>query len=459
MKETGTKDLLRLLAIESDPLALYAALNLEGHRSPEVYAAVEERIQSAGRDLADALLDRMEELEEEAPASDRLARVLAVGSADAQVLALGRWRDEVGEDLDEVVLHRLGAAPEAEAEDPHVLATLLGALVHGGDALPEEFSDTLDHALGHEDPRVRSNAAELASARCFESHKEKLFSLLSDPAPRVRASVARGLWPEAPGPVSKSLEADLESGDPRAVLAALHVLGRLDTYPDRRITLLRFSEHESSQVRLMALRSLAGVARELYGAELAEQYLAEESAACRRAIAELAAVSLSTKFMDALALVLAEDPEPRRRSLAAHGIAAMGGTDAVRILAQQVLDPEDRIRADVIEGLGQMDEPEVLPLLEHGLADPAPRVAANAALALWKRGGEDVVQKLLVWLRQDDAHAASSAAFALGEIGSEQVVGPLLEAAERLRDAGASSFGERALLKQIMKAIGKVRGT
>jgi HEAT repeat protein len=448
-------ELLRLLGLESEPLALYAALHLEGCEDPAIRPALLERLETAGAELAAVLLERLGECCPDQLPAELLDLVLDKGSQASRVAALLHWREACSGELDRLLGPRLVTG----IADPHVHATMLGALTLAEGPLPEELAEPLLEGLTARDPRVRANAAELAAARSPLEHRAPLCALLGDPVPRVRAAAARGVWEHAPLEVQSRVEADLAGNDPKAQLAALHVLGQLSGYPEARERLLRRTKDESPQIRLMAWRALEGAEDELDGAALGARFLEEDSLACRRALAARAAAGPREAFREVLVGELETAADPRRRSKAVRGLGLVGEAEDEALLAPFVTDADDRVRADVVEALGVIGGKGIDSLLEHALRDPAPRVAANAALALWNRGGEDALQRLLDWLRGEDSSRAASAAFALGEIGSERVVAPLLEVAERLREQGADGLDERRLLKQIMKAIGKVRGT
>lgn len=454
MSGRDSHELLHLLQLDSEPLALYAALHLEGVRVPELRAALVDRLASAGPELAAAIMDRLDEIEGPRDRLGTLEEILETGSEAAQVRALRCWAGVLGPELDAFLL------PWFEREDVslHVLATVLGVLREVPGPMGDDLLRQVGEALSHKDPRVRSNAAELVAVRGGGELREPLRSMLEDRVPRVRAGAARAVWSFDPDAVGERLERDLNNGDRRDLLAALHVLGVLDGYPEAVALLCEKLSHPEPQVRLMALRSLAGREGDLDPVWLAERYLEEDSSACRQMLSERAGAGLRDAFCDRLLEELRIGEDPHRRSAAARGLGEAGGPEQEVALVSWVLDEDDRVRADVVESLGRMGGAGIDPVLWHAVQDGAPRVAANAALALWKRGGEDALALLVEWLRGQDLARAASAAFALGEIGSDQVIGPLLEIGERLQAEGTDSFSGRGLLKQIMKALTKVRG-
>jgi HEAT repeat protein len=450
-----TEELLRLLGLDSEPLALYAALHLEGATGPEVEAALRVRLTTAGPELAEAVCDRLGEILPQGELSRNLLEILESGSEPAQIRALRLWGRTLGERVDALLLPYL----KRRSGVLHVLATLVGTLEWGEGPLVGDTLQAVTELLAHPDPRVRANAAELVAARGGKGLQVPLSGMLEDSVPRVRAAAARAVWAWDPGMVQSHLERDLASLDRRVLLAALHVVGVLPDYPEALDILVNAGEHPEPQIRLMALRSMAGREDYLKVSWLAERFLAEDSQACCQAISERIQGDRREFFCDRLLEELRLGKEPRRRSRAARGLGEVRFQKHEVALVSWVLDPDDRVRADVIESLGHMGGEGIEPVLWHAVQDPAPRVAANAALALWRRGGEQALTLLVEWLRGDDLARAASAAFALGEIGSERVVGPLLELGERLQHEGDSSFACRGLLKQIMKALTKVRGT
>lgn len=454
MPDEHTQELLRLLALDSEPLALYAALHLGEARGEAVDQVILERLGRAGPELAGALIERLEGAAPAPAWGELLGRLLREGSEATRVQALARLAPRLGEERDGLLAPFLGEA----RQDPHVLATLLAALAPGEGPLGAALAGEITPLLGHEDPRVRANAAELVAARGAEGAFPVLALLLEDPVPRVRAAAAKGAWHLDRDAVTQRVLTDLEASDPREVLAALHVLGCLEGFPDAGAILLRHALSSDSQVRLMALRSLEAFEAELDPAWLADRYLAEDSEACRKALAARARGACPGPFSGRLAAVLRADSDPRRRARAARGVGEAGGEAEGVLLAPFVTDADDRVRADVVESLGLIGGEAVEGVLVHALQDGAARVAANAGLALWRRGGDETLELLVGWLRGDDPGRAASAAFALGEIGSAQVMAPLLEVGERLRENGAEQAADRGLLKQIMKALGKVRG-
>jgi HEAT repeat protein len=445
----GGAELLRLLAGDSEALSLYAARALEGSPVPGLLDAVRSRLGRAGDELAEALLDL---LEEDVEPGRLLEETLASGSDAAQAAVVLRLGAKLGGDAEPVLLEALRREPNTGLR-----GVLLGSLGRSDvGPLPESAGELILGALGASDPRVRANAAEVIGARIPDEVRE-LLPLLEDGVPRVRAAAARGLWDVEPGAVEAVVRDDLSSGEPRRVLAALHVLGSVPGFPEAGGTLCRYLKDDSPQIRLMACRGLADRGESLPAPLLAERYLVEDSDSCRRAVAGLGRTGPREELVTLLADELAGSGDARVRARAARGLGELGGEGAERALVLHTGEADPRVRAQVVEALGLCGGDRVVPVLEAALDDLTPRVAANAALALGRRGGREALARLGGWVRGADLARARSAAFALGEIGSAEVVGPLLEAAERLRDGGADAGSERALLKQILKALTKVR--
>lgn len=446
-------ELLALLASGSAPLAFYAAQSLRGVDDPRVRPALEARLAGAGTDtdLAALLVDLLEP-RDPAEAEAQLTRVLGRAGEPAAVQAVARWGPMLGALGDRVLGGILAAGPGT-----NLAGAALGALGRLAGPISREAARIVGGFLADPEARVRANAAEALAARGNREDKGSLERLLEDPIPRVRAGAGRGVFEHAPAMVRRVVDGELGSGELPRVLAAVHLLGQIPAYPDGTARLVEHLAHPAAQVRLMAVRSLAGREAELPAPALARRFLEESSASCREALAGLAVRGPRAGFVAALAEVLAGSVDSRERAGAAKGIGLAGSEADEGRLVPHLADPDDRVRAEVVEALGRIGGPRVEPLLEHALADPASRVAANAALALWKRGGEGALERLSGWLRGTDPARAASAAFALGEIGSAAVVEPLLEVAERLRDGGGEEGADRGLLKQILKALTKIR--
>lgn len=444
------EELIRLLGFGSVPLSTYAVRLIEGPLTDRLRERLYVTLEEADTELAGLVLEKLEELDPK-PLEESLRRALKVPGV-ARWQALRAWGEKVTEDRDSF----FGELVEGE-QDPFFLASVLTELGRGESPWEGALAEKVRALLGHADPRVRANAVEACLQRDPHPPRVKLQDLLSDPVPRVRAAVAVALWNEDPSEVEAKLRADLESKNAKSRIAALYCLGKIADFPDGRALLESFLGDPAQPIRLMAVRSLKVHQEALEGRRLAAFFMAEGSLACRRDLARRAEAGPREDFVSELLRVLSKETDPRRKSVALKGIAWTGSEADESKLLPFVLDPDDRVRADTFEALGEIGGEKITPLLHHGLTDRAPRVQANSALALFRRGGQDMVDVLLGWLRGPDRARAASAAFALGEIGANLLVDPLAETVERLHLESRLDLQDRSLLKQVTRALAKIR--
>lgn len=131
-------------------------------------------------------------------------------------------------------------------------------------------------------------------------------------------------------------------------------------------------------------------------------------------------------------LALAGDADPDRRWWGLRGLAAVGGADAVPILAAALSAAEEGERAVAALGLGHLHARAaeavtgVLPVLVQRLTDPAGlvRQAAADGLALC---GEDAVPVLVAALESEHEGVRVRAATALRKLQSMRAAGALYQ--------------------------------
>ncbi len=131
-------------------------------------------------------------------------------------------------------------------------------------------------------------------------------------------------------------------------------------------------------------------------------------------------------------LALAGDADPDRRWWGLRGLAAVGGADAVPILAASLSAADEGERAVAALGLGHLHAraaeavTDVLPVLAERLTDPAGlvRQAAADGLALC---GEDAVPVLVAALESEHEGVRVRAAAALRKLQSMRAAGALYQ--------------------------------
>jgi hypothetical protein len=213
---------------------------------------------------------------------NELADDLVSGDSFEQILMAGALRDLESPEAwqRETACDRLGELPPNlsapllaaainREESPGVLARLIR--LAGRTGVPA-LEPLIDMARDHSDDRVRA-AAVVACLRSGAS-SEKLSSLLSDPAPRVRRRTALGATlarAEQAPPVLERLAADGDSGVRKLVAVCASILPPSKDGPATDRLSRRLTGDPDPKVRRSALRSLR-----------IEPKLAEASATTRR---------------------------------------------------------------------------------------------------------------------------------------------------------------------------------
>lgn len=356
----------------------------------------------------------------------------------AWVLAMGQYRG---------TLHRR-AVREALRDDPspRVKSAALASLDRMEEDLPLPL---VKPYLSHADARVRANAVEVLVDRDLPGLRRALTVLLSDPAPRVAAAAALGLWRR--GDTSLLRLATREEGR-AGRLAYLWACAR--TGRDKRVREILEAAMESDDpaVRRMAAYGLPGCAPASWIERLVHRALAHRHTEVRDALLEgcerVDPASTEKALEQALAKPRAPaDARPRYLANALSCLRRMPVVPSYPVVAPYLENTDPRVQANAIELVeDRLDLTGLVEPLSRALESPAPRVAANAAVALWKRGSTEAMAALLVWVRSSDAARAPSAAHALGRLGGSLAEQALREVA-REGDSRTRAIAYEALAR------------
>lgn len=407
------------------PVDLDAAHDMfEGLEEDDALGLVEDaRPHAGGGPVAEVVVDRLRR--------DSRPRVRA-----AAALALGEHRQPSSR---EAILASLHADTS-----PRVISACLAMWSRLEENIPLQL---LRPFLRHGDARVRANATEALIEREVSGVAAIFEVLVNDPAPRVAAAAALGLWRRGRPTLLKLVDREER---PAARVAFLWACARSGQDKRVREVLERALEQGTEAEQKMAAYGLPGCSPRRMLGMLAARALRQQDAALRDAMLEgcrkVDPVVTARALERACATGGAATPATAR--VVANALSALRGQEVEPPLAVvrphlEAADP--RVRANAVELVGDRpDVPSLLPALERALDDRAPRVRANAAVALWRRGATRGMAVLLAWAKDADPHLAASAAWALGRAG-----GTLGEQALRglLRDGheGARSMAYRFL--------------
>ena len=327
----------------------------------------------------------------------------------------------------------------AGTKHPRVQACVLTAL---GQTKADVPLRTVKPFLTSVDGRIRAAALEAVLSRDLVGMGEVFSLLLNDPAPRVKALAAVGLW-RLGNPVLMDLVRDAEQMDQRlAFLYALGHTGRDAQTKQMLVSALKSPHAAERRVGCLGLARVAEVedieplvetALEMPGRESREELV--------RACAEIdRGRTLSTRH--ALLIQRESSRQPRLiATLLAMVPAALGerpasqaspggrgddpasaparGADCdLDYLARFLDSPDGRVRANAVDALSIYAQlPAIQKALVRCYQSEVPRVRANAALPLWRSGYSIVLKGLKEMLSAGQVCVRASAAWALGRVG------------------------------------------
>ena len=391
---------------------------------------------------------------------DELARVVeAQGAASAQrgphpglarflirlLTADARWFMQV-----RVVKHlaRHGAEPRVVqalttlltgSKHPRVQASVLSAM---GQVKADIPLRTVKPFLTNSDGRIRAAALEALLTRDLVGMGEVFSLLLNDPAPRVKALAAVGLW-RLGDTVLLDLIRDAEQLDQR--LAYLHALGMTGKDAQTRRALLAAMKSPHAAERRVGCLGLKAVAEPDDIGELVETALEVPGRDTREMLIRACGEIDRHRTLTTLQTMLVQressrQPRPIATLLAMVPCAlgelpasqvpmgarpqdpapppARGGDCDLEYLSRFLDSPDGRVRANAVDTLSIY---AALPKIQNALIrcyeSEVPRVRANAVLPLWRSGYGIVLKGLKEMLSATQVCVRASAAWALGRVG------------------------------------------
>lgn len=326
------------------------------------------------------------------------------------------------------------------SKHPRVQACVLSAM---GQVKADIPLRTIKPFLTSADGRIRAAALEALLTRDLVGMTEVFSLLLNDPAPRVKALAAVGLW-RLGNTVLLDLIRDAEQLDQRlAYLYALGLTGK-DAQTRRALLAAMRSQHASERrVGCLGLRAVAEAddigelvetALEVPGRDTREMLIRACGEVDRpRTLSTLHAMLVQREssrqprpIATLLAMVpgaLGEQPASQvpmgaRPSGPSLPPPARGGECDLDYLSRFLDSPDGRVRANAVDALSIY---AALPAIQTALIrcyqSEVPRVKANAALPLWRSGYGIVLKGLKDMLGATQVCVRASAAWALGRVG------------------------------------------
>jgi HEAT repeat protein len=310
---------------------------------------------------------------------------------------------EVHEGLRRVLVDADGTAPsavspervardkEAAAAVVHALRirALYSALVAAGQdvalreviefratSLGSEIVPMLCKGLSAKNQNVRLLACRCLAALGGDEAVEPIAVMLGDPEPAVRVAALHALGRLRADREAPQMVALLADEDAAVRRAAVATLSRLD--PET-VTLVLLTARPQTAERMVGTLIVMRMNPFADQRPFIERALTHESSEVRVA----AVKALETQGGDVLtrlaSLLDDQDPAVQRTALAA--IAAVGSARARNLLLQRLEDPGDW-RADLVRTLGTLGDPAVVPALVRQLGATDPAVRREAVVAL-----------------------------------------------------------------------------
>lgn len=322
---------------------------------------------------------------------------------------------------------------------PRVLACVLSAL---GTVKADIPLRAVKPFLTNGDGRIRAAALEALLTRDLVGMGEVFNLLLNDPAPRVKALAAVGLW-RLGNTVLLDLIRDAEQLDQR--LAYLHALGMTGKDAQTRRTLLTAMRSPHAAERRVGCLGLKAVAEPDDIGELVEAALEIPGRETREALIRTCGEIDRHRTLSTLHAMLIQRESTRQprpiATLLAMVPAALGELPASQVpmgtrpadpapaparsgdcdleyLARFLDSPDGRVRANAVDTLSiYAGLPRIQSSLIRCYQSEVPRVKANAVLPLWRSGYGIVLKGLKEMLSATQVCVRASAAWALGRVG------------------------------------------
>ncbi|MFA5139467.1 MAG: HEAT repeat domain-containing protein [Elusimicrobiota bacterium] len=235
-------------------------------------------------------------------------------------------------------------------------------------------------AMEHEDPEIRSLAAQEWSRIGNPAARGVLEGALKDKNAYVRIAAAGGL---------------MAMGDAKGVKDVESIVSRAPKLPGGTTRLAPVDEMRFitlNKVRVTAARSLGRMGA-ASSRDVLEKALGDDVGAVRdAAAAALARMGEPVDLQDFVFALGSEDPSVRQQAVRALGEAGL--KDKVPLLAPLASDKEYPVRAEVMEALGKIGAEEALGALTKGATDQNELVRAKAIEALGLVGSREAVPTL-----------------------------------------------------------------
>jgi HEAT repeat protein len=172
-------------------------------------------------------------------------------------------------------------------------------------------------------------------------------------------------------------------------------------------------------------------------------------------VAQCVARALASIGAPAVRSLLAQldNPDPRRREMAALALTGIPGQEADRGIENALQDPNRNVRSYAISGLGKTKNDRRLYMLVNVLTeDPSAVLAMDAENALGKIG-KPAIPQLAAVLNSENQDGRSRAAIALGRTHDQGAIQPLVRALNdadtTVRRAAASALSELAAQEDV----------
>jgi HEAT repeat protein len=285
--------------------------------------------------------------------------------------------------------------------------------------------------LEHEDPEIRSLAAQEWSRIDNPASKTVLEGAMKDKNAYVRIAAAAGL---------------MAMGDARGVKDLESIVARAPKLPGGTTRLTAVDEMKYitvNKVRVAAARSLGRMGA-ASSRDVLEKALGDDVGAVRdAAAAALARMGEPVDLQDFVLALESEDASVRQQAVRALGEA--GQRDKVPLLAPLASDKEYAVRAELMEALGKIGSEETLPALTKGTADQNELVRAKAIEALGLVDSREAVPALQSALKAaGNVYVQLLALSALARLGQEVGAGEAQRAINQ-KDADARMLAVGAL--------------
>jgi len=343
--------------------------------------------------------------------------------------------------------------------DDEVRAKSASALGRIGDTRAVGY--LLDHLLSDPAPFVRARIARALGQFDEPEVVDRLVRALGDPAWWVRMRSVEALeqvGAKAEGPLLLALD----DTDPEIRIRAAVALERLGV-PTRLIAAIAEGSEAAAATETLSRFGNAG-AREL----LAEG-MAHPAPAVRGAMMEAIRRAGRRDLAAELVHLANEDAEPRLRAEAFDVLRELGAGEGVPVALNHLSDPDERVRAAAMQLVGQLGGPDLADRIRPRTADPDPAVRAATATALGLTQATGAASDFIRLLGDPEASVRAAAARGAADAGvrgaADTLLGMLTDADTAVQCEAVLALGRlgdtaaaATLLKHLPTAAPEVRG-